>query len=133
MVGLNKKHKRLHKALACALRCDHFQGRFVTLGTAETILNELAPAGKTLPKAFLENGALNNMEANYMLAVALNNEEYIDIPPDIVMAVRGIRPDSSTPRFYVVGVFSSIDDVPDNATIRDLYRRGGAASVCLIE
>ena len=117
MVGLNKKHKRLHKALACALRCDHFQGRFVTLGTAETILNELAPAGKTLPKAFLENGALNNMEANYMLADALSHLQDIHIPPDTVMAVRGMRPGRQIPRFYVVGVFSSIDDVPDNVAI----------------
>ena len=73
MVGLNKKHKRLHKALACALRCDHFINRFVSLGTAEAILNVLAPADKALPKAFLENGALNSMDANYILASALSH------------------------------------------------------------
>ena len=98
MVGLNKKHKRLHKALACALRCDHFINRFVSLGTAEAILNVLAPPGKPLPKAYLENGALNSMDANYMLAMALAHHDDLGIPPDTVMAVRGIRP-SQSPRF----------------------------------
>ena len=103
MVGLNNKHKRLHKALACALRCDHFMNRFVSLSTAEAILNELALPGKTLPKAFLENGALNSMDANYMLAIALGHHDDLDISPDTVTVVRGIRP-SKSPRFYVVGV-----------------------------
>jgi hypothetical protein len=98
MVGLNKKYKRLHKALACALRCDPL----------EAILNELAPPGKMLPKAFLENGALNSMDANYILAIALGHHDDLDISPDTVMVVRGIRP-SKSPRFYVAGVFSSID------------------------
>ena len=104
MVGLNKKHKRLHKALACALRCDHFMNRFVSLSTAEAILNELAPPGKTLPKAFLENGALNSMDANYMLAIALGHHDDLDISPDTVMVVHGIRP-SKSQRFYVVVSF----------------------------
>ena len=116
MVGLNRKHKRLHKALACALRCDHFMNRFVSLGTAEAILNVLAPADKALPKAYLENGALNSMDANYMLAMALAHHDDLGIPPDTVMAVRGIKL-SKAPCFDVVGVFSSIDAVPGDAAI----------------
>jgi hypothetical protein len=98
MVGLNKKHKRLHKVLACTLRCNHFMNRFVSLSTAEAILNELAPPGKTLPKAFLENGALNSMDANYIVAIALGHHG---------------------------DIFSSIDTVPGDAAIRDVYKRRG--------
>ena len=90
--------------------------RFVSLGTAEAILNVLAPAGKALPKAFLEKGALNSMDSNYMLSIALSHHDELGIPPNTVMAVRGIRPTKS-PRFYVVGVFSSIDAVPGGAAI----------------
>jgi phospholipid N-methyltransferase len=78
--------------------------RFVSLSTAEAILNELAPPGKILPKAFLENGALNSMDANNMLANALGHHDDLDISPDTVMVVHGIRP-SKSPRFYVVVSF----------------------------
>jgi hypothetical protein len=98
--------------------------RFVSLSTAEAILNELAPPGKTLPKAFLENGALNSMDVNYIVAMALGHHDDLDISPDTVMVVRGIRP-SKSPSFYVVGVFSSFDTLPGDAAIRDVYKRRG--------
>jgi hypothetical protein len=36
----------------------------------------------------------------------------------------GFRP-KGKPRFYAVGVFSSINDIPDNKAVRDLYNKGG--------
>jgi hypothetical protein len=36
----------------------------------------------------------------------------------------GFRP-KGKPRFYAVGIFSSINDIPDNKVVRDLYEKGG--------
>ena len=40
---------------------------FMSPETTEAILNELTPIDKHLPKAYLENGALNEIDENFML------------------------------------------------------------------
>ena len=102
-------------ALACVLNHQHFRGRFVSLETAEAILNELAPKDKHLPKAYLENGALNKMDVNFMLAVALKDQ--LSVPPESVMAVRGVRcrSESKGGQFYAVSVFPLFNQFPVNS------------------
>jgi hypothetical protein len=124
MVNLPSHHKRLHKALACVLKSDHFFNRLVSFDTAEAILNQLAPKDKQLPKAYLQNGALNKTGAIYMLEDALKHH-HVSVQKDSVMVIcGGFRP-KGQPRFYAVGVFSSIEAIPDDKAVRDLHNKGG--------
>ena len=124
MVNFPPVHQRLHKALACVLNHQHFYGRFVSLQTSEAILNELAPIDKHLTKANLENGVLNKMDANFMLAVALKDQ--LSVPSETAMAVRGVRCCSGSEGecFYADGVFPSIQSIPGESTIKSCPKEG---------
>jgi hypothetical protein len=112
-------HKRLYKALSCALFDVRFRGRFMVLESAVKICNAvLQSTGIKATKKCLEKAFKGAKDENYVMIDHLKNQ--FDVPAGAIMAIRGIR--TKKCKMLIVGCFDSIDAISSINDQRDVCR-----------